>query len=381
MLLSGSVLSASAAFAQTTVTAQSPVAVRRMTTDPPSARFQLRFQLPDGSGAGLEQALTTYLNQQSTYRVTPDRASPSMHETISALRVETQDGYLVATLNISDPSATKGKVVLKNSKEFQFSTSEISYDFTEEKPEIPVERPQLQVGLGEGNVVLQGGGTYSFPIQDGKAIRQIAGEFFLPLNMPGDLKGVPSAKRPASKEVPDSLRLEYRQLRYKKGGTLTGVGLRARSNSNFSGNELVGYWSPLFFFNEEGRQAAAIEVEAGWRDGNAEWTNQTTQAPARGSLVSRIGALYEWTPRVEPIGINRNLSHGMRFFIRARGWADYAKNDEGTRRVRLRNYIDSELFYKFTESRRIFLRYETGALPPDLTRRVSRLSIGVGAAF
>jgi len=124
------------------------------------------------------------------------------------------------------------------------------------------------------------------------------------------------------------------------------------------------------------------ESHFGWttfRGAGQEWINLTQPAPFRGNLVARLGTVIEWAPQLGPI--NRDLGSGLRFFVRGRGWADYARDDSGMNGVRLRGFLDSELFYNIDSQHRVFARYELGSLPPDLTRSVSTIMVGVGASF
>jgi len=43
--------------------------------------------------------------------------------------------------------------------------------------------------------------------------------------------------------------------------------------------------------------------------------------------------------------------------------------------------MDSEFFYDFSTKYRVFVRYELGHLPPDLTRYRNGVFAGMGAAF
>ncbi len=208
-------------------------------------------------------------------------------------------------------------------------------------------------------------------------VLSIAGS--IPLGRPEDVEGVPGAFDDASAEIPDFVTLSLSQLTYRTGGGIQSYGIRARVTGSLRGFEAVGYYQPLFSFFANNRASYGAEFELGWREGNAEFTNLTTRSPDRGNLVARTGAFVEWAPELGPI--NRDLTRGLRFFVRGRGWLDTYDDDAGSQDWRFRSFVDSELFWNFEEGSRIFLRHETGYLPPDFGSRVNRTFIGTGIAF
>jgi hypothetical protein len=199
-----------------------------------------------------------------------------------------------------------------------------------------------------------------------------------PLGTPQDVEEEPEAEADASEEVADFYKLSLLRTSYAGKGLLHSYGLVARSTAQFEGLETVGTYQFARLFREN-RAFAGAEIEAGYRRGDAEWTSLTQPAPDRGDLVGRVGAVLEWGPRIGPI--NRDLGAGLRFFIRGRGWADWAEDEEGEGDVRFRGFLDSELFYNVSDDFRVFVRYENGYLPPDLSQRRSETFVGVGTAF
>lgn len=205
----------------------------------------------------------------------------------------------------------------------------------------------------------------------------------VPLGRPRDVRDTPGASKDASKDVADVLNLSLNHIQYSKG-KLDRKGLRVRATGSLRGAEVTGYWSPLFGWFHDSHGFYGAEVEAGWRKGDAEFTTLVTRKPDIGHTVARIGAVAEWAPRMclgEGKCINSNLSQGLRFFIRGRLWVDSYKEQGAGTRWRARPFIDSELFYNFTKDDRVFLRAESGYLPPDLSTRSKRVYVGVGKAF
>jgi hypothetical protein len=199
-----------------------------------------------------------------------------------------------------------------------------------------------------------------------------------PLGTPADVEETPGADSDASEEVADFLKLSVLYSRYRGGGFLQSIGLVARSTAQTEGLEAVGTYQVASLFGDN-RIFAAAEAEAGYREGDAEWTSLTEPAPDRGNVVARLGAVVEWGPRLGPI--NRDLGAGLRFFVRGRGWADWADDEEGEGDVRLRGFVDAELFYNVSDDYRLFLRHEEGYVPPDLSQRHSETFVGVGTSF
>ena len=192
--------------------------------------------------------------------------------------------------------------------------------------------------------------------------------------------GSPGADDDASEDLGDFLELSYDWKTYHKGGTTSLGRAVLRSTHRFEGIEaLLQYQPPLSYSSADGRVFMAPAVEIGWKDGQDEWLSPTVPAPDRGNLLLRGMAVVEWAPEIGPI--NRNLGKGLRFFVRGRGWMDAADNRNGDMTGRFRGYFDSELFWNFDKKHRLYLRYDNGFLPPDLSQSVSRFSIGVGEAF
>ena len=199
-----------------------------------------------------------------------------------------------------------------------------------------------------------------------------------PVGTPKDVEDTPGAETEASEEVADYFKFSALRSTYSKRGTLQSYGLLARTTAELKGLEAVGTWQIARLLGNN-RVFAGGQLEAGYRRGDAEWESLTQAAPDRGDVVARLGSVLELGPRIGPI--NRDLGTGLRFFIRGRGWADWAKDEEGDGEVRFRGFLDSELFYNVSEEFRVFLRYEEGYLPPDLSQRHSEAFVGVGSAF
>jgi hypothetical protein len=201
----------------------------------------------------------------------------------------------------------------------------------------------------------------------------------IPLRTPKDVRDTPGANRDASVDVPDAVDLSYNQLKYRKGGSLLRTGFKLRTTGSLRGLEAVGYYSPFMGWYNGARGFYAMELELGYRKGDAEFQNLTTRAADTGNVVARLGSVVEWAPQIG--SVNRHLGKGLRFFVRGRGWLDTYKNGSGDTSLRFRPFGDSELFWNFSENSRIYLRGEYGYLPPDLSGKSSRASIGVGTAF
>lgn len=198
-----------------------------------------------------------------------------------------------------------------------------------------------------------------------------------PLGTPDDVEEA-GAEVEASEEVADFYKLSLLRTSYAGNGLLSSFGLVSRSTAEFEGLEAVLTYQLARLFGGN-RIFAGADVEAGYRRGDAEWLSLTQAAPDRGDRVARVGTVLEWGPRIGPI--NRDLGAGLRFFIRGRGWADLADDEQGEGEVRFRGFLDSELFYNVSDQFRLFLRYEEGYLPPDLSQRHSETFVGVGTAF
>ena len=207
----------------------------------------------------------------------------------------------------------------------------------------------------------------------------IAGE--VPITVPSDVKKTLGANTAASGKQPDGLQVGLNFASFD-GAKLELGGIRARTQAaigagkTLDGSEVVGYYSPIAKWSKDNRVFHAVEFEGGWRDGKKEWKNLTTRAADVGNVVGRIGMVAEWQPKIGRI--NLNPSEKLRFFTRGRYWIDSFHQGKD---FRGRGYFDSELFFNFGSSNRAFLRGEFGKLPPDLSRSVSRISLGVGKAF
>lgn len=205
----------------------------------------------------------------------------------------------------------------------------------------------------------------------------------IPLRRPGDVQ--PGANADASGDVADFVQFSYDRRTYthpkKEGGrsTVTADHILARATGQFEGLEVVYHRELWPTVASHGRVLYAGGLEAGLRDGSAEWTNAYQPAPERGNVVARAMGVVEWAPELGPV--NRDLGRGLRFFVRGRGWADVAKDIDGDWGARARGFFDGEFFWNFSEKQRVYVRYERGSLPPDLTRTVERWSAGIGGAF
>jgi hypothetical protein len=255
---------------------------------------------------------------------------------------------------------------------------------TGEDWEVPKFRAKVQVGTGTGGPALEFSGSGLLSNQDGRGgsgVWTLSAAGKVPLGTPKDVKSQPGADKDASAKIPDAFNADLNKVNYDPKRGLTRWGFRGRATGSFEGLELTSYYSPLSGFFDESHGFLGAEIEGGWRKGDAEFKTLTTKAPDRGSLVARLGGVIEWAPHISALGINRNLNRGLRFFVRGRAWLDTYNNDYGNRSVRLAPFLDSEIFYNFASDSRVFLRFEYGSLPPDLTQRVTRLFVGVGQAF
>jgi hypothetical protein len=232
--------------------------------------------------------------------------------------------------------------------------------------------PSVDLSVRSGARFTQHGGE-GFSMQD----FSLTGD--IPLTRPSDVPAGTSAD--ASPSVADYIEAAYNIRSWHAHSQSVDVKrLVARTTGRLRGLEVAGQYQPWASFGDDGRTFSALGVEAGWRArDNQEWHDATTPAPARGHALARALAVAEWAPQIGPV--NRNLSEGMRFFVRGRGWADYAKDDSGSNGVRCRGFFDTELFWNISTEQRLFFRYEAGCLPPDLSKHVQRFSVGIGKAF
>lgn len=243
-------------------------------------------------------------------------------------------------------------------------------------------RGKIQIGSGTGGRTLDITGSWMPGSPKGEVRTDMMSLGFaakLPLGTPKDVKDTAGANKDASQKVPDMISADLNFISYRPGGDLIRAGARARATGTGKGLELVGYYAPFTGWFNEARGFYGLEGEAGYRKGDAEFKNLVTKAPNRGNSVVRIGGVAEWAPQLG--GINRDLGQGLRFFVRGRGWFDSYNDDSGKRSVRFAPFVDSELFYNYAKDTRVFLRLEHGSLPPDLTEKINRIYVGVGAAF
>lgn len=244
---------------------------------------------------------------------------------------------------------------------------------------LPKFQGKANLGYGEAGLSLDfnGSGLLQKPIGQGRnhiTTLSVSGQ--IPLIKPFDTS---STAVDASRKVENTLELTLNDIGYRHGGSLEKFGLKVRSTTAFKGIEAVTYYAPFTEWFNQSRGFATAELELGYRTGNAEFTSLTTRAPDVGNFVGRLGIDLEWAPAF--IGINKNLGQGLRFFVRGRGWLDTFNESNGTTTVRFRPFFDSEIFYNFNSNSRVFLRGESGYLPPDLSLQKTRVYFGVGQAF
>lgn len=199
----------------------------------------------------------------------------------------------------------------------------------------------------------------------------------VPFGKPKDARDA-GAAQDSSEQVADFLNFAYEQRVYD-GRRFKALGLVARSTGSAKGFEGVLRFVPLTAIDLNQGTFLGIEFEAGYRDGDAEWTGLNQKAPDVGNFVARAGAVLEYMPRIG--GINADRTEGLRFFARARGWIDKYQTPSEQSSARFRHFFDAELFYTFSAKYRVFLRAEQGYLPPDLSNRIGRVFVGVGTAF
>jgi hypothetical protein len=256
----------------------------------------------------------------------------------------------------------------------------------ENRPPLTTFRNDFEFGLDEGNLSLDFSASWAIlpdlekdetPFGDDITTISIAGK--IPLTTPDDVGSQVTAQNESSEEVHDLIELSVNRVGYGQGGSLNRFGLHARTNPDFNNSEITIYYQPVMGWFQEMHGFYALEMEGGYRTGDAEWLNLVTMAPDRGNGVGRLGMLVEWAPEID--GINRNLAEGLRFYVRGRGWLDVFEGGDGSTDIRFRPFFDSELFYNFSDDWRIFLRGELGYLPPDLSLERSRVYVGVGCAF
>lgn len=280
-------------------------------------------------------------------------------------------------IRITQPKASVGWKLASDYPVIDGSIAVIRYSFVETESTTGF-KGKMQIGSGAGGSTLDITGSWMPGRPKGEARTDMMSLGFaakLPLGTPNTA----GASKDASQKVPDMISADLNFISYRPGGDLIRAGARARATGSGKGLELVGYYAPFTGWFNESRGFYGLEGEAGYRKGDAEFKNLVTKAPNRGKTVVRIGGVAEWAPQLS--GINRDLSQGLRFFIRGRGWLDSYNDDSGKHSVRFAPFVDSELFYNYAKDTRVFLRLEHGSLPPDLTQKISRIYVGIGAAF
>lgn len=192
-------------------------------------------------------------------------------------------------------------------------------------------------------------------------------------------------RRSTSEDV-DLLSLSLDSVRYSRGGSLTKFGLKARMPSGGQGGEVVAYLGLLSLGYQSSKRGNGIasytfasEVEVGNRWGDVEWTNLSSAPKSTGSTVARLGVLGEFWPRLGVV--NERIGQGLCVYVRGRFWLDHAEVNK-KRVTRGRGFVDAELFYVLpTSDYRVFVRYEGGMLPPNLSTYTNRVFAGMGAKF
>jgi hypothetical protein len=344
----------------------------------------------------LKDAFANHLLSKNTYSITSDWRDagnvldkngdhPPFQINRILLRTNSAGAHRVCLFG-SSTGKTSGEIHVAPLDGWKFATkggsndsAVVRYTF-DSKVEVPKPTKKIQIGVGSGGPTLEANysGVTSATDADGITSLSLAGRF--PLGTPKDVARTPGAKADASGQVADFLSVDWSNFQYSRGWGLRRFGARARATGSGDGLELTGYLSPVASNFDNLRAFFGAEAEAGYRRGDAEYKTLTTQAPNRGHLVARLGAVAEWAPSIFGL-VNKDLSRGLRFFVRGRAWLDTYDNDYGQRSVRLVPFLDSEVFYNFDKESRVFFRLEYGSLPPDLTRRISRVFVGVGQAF
>lgn len=240
---------------------------------------------------------------------------------------------------------------------------------------------RMKVGFGYGqsgpSVDFAGSGVLSLrPARAMGPLTSLSLEGKLALRKPDDV--LTGGDSTASEEIPDALSLSLDHFRYQKGGNLTAFGVRGRANGALDGGEIVGYYSPFTLWADQMHFFGSAEAEVGFRSNNIEWKNVTTRADDPGRFVGRVGFVVEWFPHLGPV--NKVLGEGLNFYVRGRGWLDSA-DSSGSRIWRFRPFVDAELFLNIQGDYRLFIRYERGYLPPDLSNHVGRVFVGIGAGL
>ena len=184
----------------------------------------------------------------------------------------------------------------------------------------------------------------------------------------------------SSGEFADFVEMSYTRRSWRReSGNVSSIGAVARATGRLRGAELVVHYRPFSQLLADNRAFAALAFEGGLKEGDAEFLDEDTAAPDRGSAVLRGALLLEYAPQLGPV--NRSLASGVRFFVRGRLWTDRFDDENGDAAWRSPRFVDAELFWNFRPQTRLYVRCEAGSLPPDLSQHVRRVSIGTGSAF
>jgi hypothetical protein len=361
--------------------------------------LSLEFTVPVSAPAAQVDGLVRYLGELGVYAPKPSEGEDAF--LLAAVRVvalSREDGRWSIQLLGRGPARGVGTVDLTcPSGGWQFrvegqgvsaSTISIDYDFGEDwvLPAFASQVAPLGYGAGGFSFSASGDGVVH---RGTTSLTTLSLDVLTPIGTPTDVEDTPGANDAASRENPGRFLLALNHNGYRKGHGKYTYGLRLRADGplgSLRGAEGVLYLQPLMGWFDAMHGFYGVEAEAGVRNGDEEWESLTMKAPDRGSAVARVGAVVEWAPMMG--GVNRDLSQGLRFFVRGRAWADMYDNDSGARAVRLRPFVDAELFTNFgaaaapaTAQWRVFLRGDAGYIPPDLTTYIHRAWVGVGAAF
>jgi hypothetical protein len=346
----------------------------------------------------LPPSLEDAAKRPSNYSVTENAPNPNGNTTgattprnIRIRRLELDSGKTLVTLFLLGPMVPEGKATVADVTVGSDSIRGGTFDWIVATP-----YPSLPFSY-DINPSFQGSAAVlSFNVTKSTAFRWkfnqenvpvsvtrdfISIEGVVPVTTPGDVEDAGGdAHDEATGDVANYVEATYKHRGFS-GRRITSLGVVARANGRLKNPEVVGQWQPFagFLGTDFGRMFAGAELEAGWRDGTEEWVNLSENAPDRGNVVARLGGVLEYAPQFGKV--NQDMGSGLRFFVRGRGWADYAKDDESDNGVRFRGFLDSEFFYNINARFRVYARYELGYLPPDLSRRRNGFGIGVGASF
>jgi hypothetical protein len=251
--------------------------------------------------------LVTHLEKETTYSFTPDRppdAEPNSDRPLckvvqSQVSSDPMIGNFVrlwidcggdktkGDLVVIQPDAsTKWKVVLEDASGEAFE----SFRFTGGRDwEVPRFRESLKFGVGEGgvSVTFSGSGMLgNVSNQERSWVSTLSISGSLPIGEPTDVSDADGADRDASEAIADAFLAGLNFSRYYKGGKLLKFGVKGRATGSFEGIELVGYVQPISGWFDVVRGFYGFEIEAGYREGNAEFENLTTISPDRGTEAS-----------------------------------------------------------------------------------------------